>query len=94
MEGEIAKCEYAQLRPMPDAQLIRDRTNCRCILELSEEMFSLDERRRRLKNAIEANPPHVAVSAKALWPAQLNAMNEYKKALQARIRDLMDNDNG
>ena len=32
-------------------------------------------------------------TTKALWPAQLKAMNEYKKALQERIRDLMDNDN-
>lgn len=72
---------------------IRERSNCECLIELSHELYELDDRRRKLKGAIDANPAHVSESAKALWPVQLDAMNAYKKALQNRILDLIENDN-
>lgn len=72
---------------------IRGRTNCDCLFDLAYELRDLDNNIQKLKAAIEVNPANVRAEAKALWPAQLVAMNDYKKALFARIRDLMDHDN-
>lgn len=71
---------------------IRARSNCECLVEISHELSELDYKRRKLKDAIEANPAHVSESAKALWPVQLDAMNAYKKALQDRIVNLIETD--
>ena len=70
----------------------RERSNCECLVEVVHELYELDDRRRKLKDAIEENPAHVSESAKALWPAQLDAMNAYKKALQDRILNLIETD--
>ena len=74
------------------ARRFRERSNCECLVEVSHELYELDDSRRKLKDAIEENPAHVSESAKALWPAQYKAMGEYKKALQARIIDLIETD--
>ena len=67
-------------------------SNCECLAELGFELRELDYKLQKLKNAIAADPASVNASAKALWPAQLAAMKVYKKTLQARIIDLIDND--
>lgn len=72
---------------------IRQRTNCECICDLAYALRELDSDIQKLKNAIEVNPANVRAEAKALRSAQLIAMNGYKKALFARIRDLLDHDN-
>ena len=74
------------------ARRFRERSNCECLVEVVHELYDLDDRRRKLKDAIEANPAHVSKSAKALWPVQLDAMNAYKKALQDRIVNLIETD--
>ena len=71
---------------------IPNRSNCEILAELGFELRELDYKLQKLKNAIAADPASVNESAKALWPAQLAAMKSYKKALQARIIDLIDND--
>jgi hypothetical protein len=75
-----------------DLARIPTRSNCECLAELGFELRELDCKLQKLKNAIAADPDSVTASAKALWPAQLAAMKAYKKALQARIIDLIDND--
>lgn len=71
---------------------IPTRSNCECLAELGFELRELDYKLQKLKNAIAADPASVKESSKALWPLQLTAMKAYKKALQARIIDLIDND--
>ena len=71
---------------------IPTRSNCECLAELGFELRELDYKLQKLKNAIAADPDSVNASAKALWSSQLAAMKAYKKALQARIIDLIDND--
>lgn len=85
--SDWAKCQDRVL-----ARRIRERSNCECLVEVSHELSELEYRRRKLKDAIEANPAHVSESAKALWPVQLDAMNAYKKALQDRIVNLIETD--
>lgn len=71
---------------------IPTRSNCECLAELGFELRELDYKLQKLKNAIAADPASVNASAKALWPAQLSAMKAYKKALQDRIINLIEND--
>ena len=71
---------------------IPTRSNCECLAELGFELRELDYKLQKLKNAIAADPACVNASAKALWIAQLAAMKVYKKALQDRIINLIDND--
>jgi hypothetical protein len=84
-------CEYIG-ELCQDHAKIPTRSNCECLAELGFELRELDYKLQKLKNAIAADPASVNASAKALWPAQLAAMKDYKKALQARIIDLIDND--
>ena len=86
--GDINEAELCQ-----HVAKIETRTNCQCLCDLAFELRDLDHNIQKLKNAIAANPPQVREAAKALWPKQLEAMKDYKQALFARIRDLMDNDN-
>ena len=79
-------------QPCQEQAKIPTQSNCECLAELGFELRELDYKLQKLKNAIAADPASVNESAKALWPAQLNAMKAYKKALQARIIDLIDND--
>jgi hypothetical protein len=85
----LAECEankeIAALRP-------RKRTNCECICELANEMLELDIKIDHLSTAINADPEYVDESSKDLWPVQLEAMVSYKKALQDRIKNLIDLD--
>ena len=84
-------CENIGLLCQEQAK-IPTRSNCECLAELGFELRELDYKIQKLKNAIAADPTSVNASAKALWPAQLNAMKAYKKTLQARIIDLIEND--
>lgn len=77
--------EMAALRP-------RKRTNCECICELANEMLELDIKIDHLSTAINADHEYVDESSKDLWPVQLEAMVSYKKALQDRIKNLIDLD--
>lgn len=83
---------WAERKALAMARRIRERSNCECLVEVSQELAELDYKRRKLKDAIEVNPAHVSESAKALWPVQLDAMNAYKKALQDRIVNLIETD--
>ena len=84
-------CEnIGQLRQ--DHAEIPTRSNCECLAELGFELRDVDYKLQKLKDAIAADPASVKESSKALWPLQLTAMKAYKKALQARIIDLIDND--
>jgi hypothetical protein len=65
-----------------DLERPRKRTNCQCICELANEMLELDTKIERLSTAIKADSVYVDKTSKALWPAQLEAMVSYKKALQ------------
>jgi hypothetical protein len=71
---------------------LRERTNATVIAEIAIERANLDANIQKLKKAIAADPEKVAVSQKALWKVQLNAMNDYKNALGARIIDLINSD--
>ena len=71
---------------------LRERTNATVIAEIAIERANLDANIQKLKKAIAADPEKVAVSQKELWKVQLNAMNDYKNALGARIINLIDSD--
>ena len=71
---------------------LRERTNATVIAEIAIERANLDANIQKHKKAIAADPAKVAVSQKELWKVQLNAMNDYKNALGARIIDLLDSD--
>ena len=71
---------------------LRERTNATVIAEIAIERANLDANIQKLKKAIDADPEKVAVSQKELWKVQLNAMNDYKNALGARIIDLIESD--
>lgn len=71
---------------------LRERTNATVVAEIAIERANLDANIQKLKKAIAADPEKVAVSQKELWKVQLNAMNDYKNALGARIIDLIDSD--
>ena len=71
---------------------LRERTNATVIAEIAIERANLDANIQKLKKAIAADPEKVAVSQKELWKVQLNAMNDYKNDLGARIIDLIDSD--
>ena len=83
--------ENEQVEPVNTCRL-RERTEATVIAEIAIERANLDANIRKIKNAIAANPEHVAASQKALWKTQLSAMNDYKTALGARIIDLIDSD--
>ena len=71
---------------------LRERTNATVIAEIAIERANLDANIQKLKKAIDADPEKVAVSQKELWKVQLNAMNDYKNSLGARIIDLINSD--
>ena len=71
---------------------LSERTNATVVAEIAIERANLDANIQKLKKAIAADPEKVAVSQKELWKVQLNAMNDYKNALGARIIDLIDSD--
>ena len=71
---------------------LRERTNATVVAEIAIERANLDANIQKLKKAIAAGPEKVAVSQKELWKVQLNAMNDYKNALGARIIDLINSD--
>lgn len=82
--GKLCECEE-----MPK---IPNRTNCDIIDELASELRNLNFKIERLKYKIEADPQEIPVSQKELWKVQLNAMNDYKRALQNRIVNLIETD--
>ena len=95
-EDNLKIAEEAAMEKIESAHLGRcrpaKRTNCECICELANEMLELDIKIDHLSTAINADPEYVDESSKTLWPVQLEAMVSYKKALQDRIKNLIDLD--
>lgn len=84
--------ENKQAEAVDTSCRLRERTDATVIAEIAIERANLDANIRKLKNAIAANHEHVTTSQKELWKVQLNAMNDYKNALSARIIDLINSD--
>lgn len=84
--------ENEKVEAVDTSYRLRERTNANVIAEIAIERANLDANIQKLKKAIAADPEKVAVSQKELWKVQLNAMNDYKKTLSARIIDLIDSD--
>lgn len=59
------------------------------ICELSCERRDVSLNLEKLKNAINANPDAVSEKHKELWKKQAAAMEEYKRILGERIKDLI-----
>ena len=78
--GEIPKQDYA--RQMK-------RTNNEIICELSYERREVANKLDKLKAAIDANYSFVSEKHKELWKKQAAAMEEYKRILGERIKDLI-----
>ena len=84
--------EYENVEAVYTPCRLRERTNATVIADIAIERANLDANIQKLKKAIAADPEKVAVSQKELWKVQLNAMNDYKHALGARIIDMIDSD--
>lgn len=84
--------ENEKVEAVNTSSRLRERTNATVIAEIAIERANLDANIQKLKKAIAADPEKVAASQKELWKVQLNAMNDYKLALGARIIDLIDSD--
>ena len=82
--GKLCECEE-----MPS---IPKRTNCELIDEIASELRNLDYKIEKLKYAIGVDNQVIPVSHKELLKVQLNAMNDYKWALQNRIVNLIETD--
>lgn len=95
-EGDLKIAEEAAMERIESAHIAKyhpaKRTNCECICELANEMLELDIKIEHLSTAINADPDYVDESSKTLWPVQLESMVSYKKALQERIKNLIDLD--
>ncbi len=59
------------------------------ICELSYERRDVSLNLEKLKNAINANPDAVSEKHKELWKKQAAAMEEYKRILGERIKNLI-----
>lgn len=67
----------------------RVRTNEEVVCDLSYERRDVSCNLEKLKNAINANPDSVSEKHKELWKKQAAAMEEYKRILGERIKDLI-----
>lgn len=65
------------------------RTNDDVICEISYERREVASNLNKLKDAIAANPDCVSEKHKELWKKQAAAMEEYKRILGERIKDLI-----
>lgn len=81
--GKPCECE------MPK---IPKRTNCGLIDEIASELRNLDFKIEKLKYAIDVDNQVISSAQKELLKVQLNAMIDYKRALQNRIVNLIDTD--
>lgn len=84
-----ADCENAA--EMPKASYIGKpmRTDSDIVCELSYERRVVDSNLEKLKRAIKVNPDFVSEKQKELWKKQAAAMEEYKRILGERIKDLI-----
>ena len=82
-------CDIAD--EMPKNALIgkKMRTNEDVVCEISYEMRELSYRLEKLKNVININPDFISEKHKELWKKQAAAMEEYKRILGERIKDLI-----
>lgn len=83
-------CEQAAEMPK-DMNLPRKRvrSNDDVICEISYERRKVAINLNKLKDAIAANPDCVSEKHKELWKKQAAAMEEYKRILGERIKDLI-----
>ena len=81
--GKLCECE------MPK---IPKRTNCELIEEIASELRNLDYKIEKLKYGIDVDNQVIPSAHKELLKVQLNAMIDYKRALQNRIVNLIETD--
>lgn len=76
---------------MPKAAYIgkEARTDEDVVCEISYERRELSYRLEKLKNVININPSFISEKHKELWKKQAAAMEEYKRILGERIKDLI-----
>ena len=74
---------------IPKSSFYRMRTNDDVVQELSHERCDLADKLEKLKAAINANPDFVSEKHKELLKKQAAAMEEYKRVLGERIKDLI-----
>ena len=84
------ECENAQAE-MPKSEYFcnKVRTSNELICDLTFERGWVDDKLEDLKAAIKANPDFVSEKHKELWKKQAAAMEEYKRILGERIKDLI-----
>jgi hypothetical protein len=79
---------YAEYKRSRIASFVRD--SSRVVAELGFERKELCENIRNLTRAIKVNPENVSFEHKKLWRLQHEAMIAYKKALDKRITNLIN----
>lgn len=86
----MGDCENAAEMPK-DMGLLRKRvrSNDDVICEISYERREVANNLNKLNEAIAANPACVSEKHKELWKKQAAAMEEYKRILGERIKDLI-----
>ena len=67
----------------------RMRTEDDVVCEISYERREVASNLEKLKNIIKVNPDFVSEKQKELWKKQAAAMEEYKRILGERIKDLI-----
>ena len=67
----------------------RMRTEDDVVCEISYERRDVASNLEKLKNVIKVNPDFVSEKQKELWKKQAAAMEEYKRILGERIKDLI-----
>jgi hypothetical protein len=79
---------YAESMRLRKASFVKD--SSRVVAEISYERKELCEKIRNLTRAIKVNPENVSFEHKKLWRLQHEAMIAYKKALDKRITNLIN----
>jgi 4-hydroxy-3-methylbut-2-en-1-yl diphosphate synthase IspG/GcpE len=79
---------YAEGMRSRKASFVRD--SSRVVAELSFERKELCEKIQNLTKAIKVNPENVSFEQKELWRLQHEAMIAYKKALDKRITNIIN----
>lgn len=82
-------CEQAEMPK--DVGFIgkRMRTDDDVICEIAYERREVANNLEKLKRAISVNPDFISENQKELWKKQAAAMEEYKRILGERIKDLL-----
>lgn len=82
-------CEQAENPKGVDFIGKRMRTDDDVICEIAYERRDVANNLEKLKRAIAANPDFISENQKELWKKQAAAMEEYKRILGERIKDLI-----